>query len=95
MVHLRIFIRLIGPKAKDSKVGNRVHGVLHVDLTENKRNTKGETASCRSSPIVLACKLHKEHQWIKYPVLKFQSTKGICSRLASLLPSMGSSSGGG
>jgi hypothetical protein len=56
MVHLSIFIRLIGPKAKDSKVGNRVHGMIHVVLTENKRNTKGETASCRSSPIVLASK---------------------------------------
>ena len=35
MVHLSIFIRLIGPKAKDSKVDNRVHGFLQVVLTEN------------------------------------------------------------
>jgi hypothetical protein len=75
MVHLRIFIQLIGPKAKDSKVDNKVHRYVHVVLTENKRNTKGETASCRSSPIVLASKLQKEHRWMKGSVPKSQSTK--------------------
>jgi hypothetical protein len=35
MVHLRIIKRLIGRKAKDSKLDNRVHDFLHVVLTEN------------------------------------------------------------